>query len=100
MKLHSKIVSVKVVAEFLDVTPRRVQQLAKLDKIPKVARGRYDLIPAIHGYIQHMRDLITAYSGCGKFDVDDFIENGAEPIDLEEWGLENITFDEIDLNPK
>jgi len=47
----------KELAEILDITDRRVQQLSKLGVIPKVARGRYPLFTAIHGYIKYLREL-------------------------------------------
>ena len=47
----------KELSEILDITDRRVQQLSKLGVIPKVARGRYPLFKAIHGYIKYLREL-------------------------------------------
>ena len=45
------------IAQILDLSLRRVQQLVKSGYIPRVARGRYELIPAIHGYIKYLREL-------------------------------------------
>ena len=47
---------VEIVAELLDLTPRRVYQLTKEGIIPKASRGRYELVPAVRGYIKYLRD--------------------------------------------
>ncbi len=40
----------------LDLTPRRVYQLTTEGIIPKAARGRYELVPVVRGYIKYLRD--------------------------------------------
>ena len=57
MKKTDTTKTAKELANILDISDRRVQQLSKLGVIPKVARGRYPLIPAIHGYIKYLREL-------------------------------------------
>ncbi len=47
---------VDTIAELLDLTPRRVYQLTNEGIIPKASRGRYELVPAIRGYIKYLRD--------------------------------------------
>ena len=47
----------KQLASILDITDRRIQQLAKIGVIPRVARGRYPLYPSILGYIKYLREL-------------------------------------------
>jgi hypothetical protein len=39
------------VARVLNLTPRRVQQLVKVEGMPKVTRGEYDLVKCVHWYI-------------------------------------------------
>lgn len=46
---------VETVARLLDLTPRRVQQLSKEGVIPKAERGRYELVPAVQGYIRYLK---------------------------------------------
>jgi phage terminase Nu1 subunit (DNA packaging protein) len=44
------------IASLLLLTTRRVQQLVKDGVIPKTERGRYELEPAVHGYIRYLQD--------------------------------------------
>ncbi len=44
------------IAKLLLLTERRVQQLTEKDVIPKAERGRYELAPAVQGYIRFLRD--------------------------------------------
>ena len=44
------------IAKLLDLTPRRVQQLSAEGVIPKAERGRYELVPAIQGYIRYLKE--------------------------------------------
>ncbi|MFG6501266.1 terminase small subunit, Nu1 [Sulfitobacter sp. 1A15106] len=46
----------KTIAKLLMLTDRRVQQLAKEGVIPKAERGRYELAPAVQGYIRYLQD--------------------------------------------
>jgi len=48
---------ITVIASLLDISERRVQQLSRAGVIPKAARGRYELIGSVRGYIRHLRDL-------------------------------------------
>lgn len=47
---------VAVIAKLLDLTPRRVQQLSSEGVIPRAEKGRYELVPAVRGYIRYLRD--------------------------------------------
>ncbi len=46
---------VSTIAKLLMLTERRVQQLTADGVIPKPERGRYELIPAVQGYIKYLR---------------------------------------------
>ncbi len=46
----------KTIAKLLMLTERRVQQLAKEGVVPKAERGRYELAPAVQGYIRYLQD--------------------------------------------
>lgn len=50
------LVGVDVVARLLKIEPRRIQFLAKEGIIPKAARGRYDLVACVHGYLDYVRE--------------------------------------------
>lgn len=45
----------KTIAKLLMLTERRVQQLAKDGVVPKSERGRYELGPAVQGYIRYLQ---------------------------------------------
>ena len=47
--------SIATIAKVLDLSERRVQQLVKEGIIPKHERGRFELIPAVHGYIKFLK---------------------------------------------
>lgn len=49
---------VDVVAKFLNITPRRIQQLANEGVIPKGARGKYHLVGSIRGYIKYLQERV------------------------------------------
>jgi phage terminase Nu1 subunit (DNA packaging protein) len=51
---RSKIVDVKVLSEALNLTPRRIQQLAK-EGLPKLGRGRYSLRKCQMWYIRYLQ---------------------------------------------
>ena len=48
---------ISVITSLLDLSERRVQQLSRAGVIPKAARGRYELIGSVRGYIRHLRDI-------------------------------------------
>ena len=55
---------IESLAKLLDLTPRRVQQLAKEGVIPKPAtRGQYDIIPSVVAYIRHLRAVASGDGG-------------------------------------
>jgi len=49
--------SAVVLARLLDISERRVRQLSAEGVIPKAARGRYEVVGAVRGYIRYLRDL-------------------------------------------
>ena len=48
---------ISVIARLLDLSERRVRQLSTEGVIPRAARGRYELVGAVRGYIGFLRDL-------------------------------------------
>jgi phage terminase Nu1 subunit (DNA packaging protein) len=48
--------SLDTISKLLDLTPRRVQQLAKEGVIPRAERGRYELVLAVRGYIRYLKE--------------------------------------------
>lgn len=55
---------VGTIAKLLLLTERRVQQLSAEGVIPKAERGRYELAPAVQGYIRFLQERsVQANSG-------------------------------------
>lgn len=48
-------VPIDTICKLLDLTPQRVNQLAREGIIPKHERGRYELVPVVRAYIQYLR---------------------------------------------
>jgi phage terminase Nu1 subunit (DNA packaging protein) len=55
MATANNTVPLATVAKLLDLTERRVNQLAKEGVLPKTARGRYELVPVVRAYIAYLR---------------------------------------------
>lgn len=55
MSDDSQAHDLQTIAKLLDLTPRRVQQLASDGYIPRASRGKYKLVPAVQGYIRYLR---------------------------------------------
>ena len=47
---------VTTIAKLLLITDRRVQQLSKEGVIPKTEHGRYELAPAVQGYVRYLQE--------------------------------------------
>lgn len=48
--------STRVMAYLLDITGRRLQQLADEGVVKPIKRGTWDLVETVHGYIRYLRD--------------------------------------------
>ena len=47
---------VTTIAKLLMITERRVQQLSKEGVIPRTQHGRYELAPAVQGYVRYLQE--------------------------------------------
>ena len=47
---------VAVIARFLNLTERRVQQLARDGIIPKAEKGKYDLVRCVQNYVRYLQE--------------------------------------------
>lgn len=54
---------VGTIAKLLLLTERRVQQLTKDGVIPRSERGRYELVPAVQGYVKYLQERSHGSSG-------------------------------------
>lgn len=60
---------VGTIAKLLMISERRVQQLTSEGVIPKAERGRYELAPAVQGYIKFLQDrTVGAATSGGNID--------------------------------
>jgi phage terminase Nu1 subunit (DNA packaging protein) len=50
---------VNVIAKLMKLTERRVQQLSREGVIPKAEHGRYELAPAVQGYIGYLQERVA-----------------------------------------
>lgn len=53
--LDGLVVSGKVMGDIIGVTDRQIRNLAKEGVIPKLKNGSYELVPAIHAYIENIK---------------------------------------------
>lgn len=56
INLSGNIVDVAVLAEFLELTPRRIQQFVSELGAPRLERGEYDFVQFVKWYITHLRN--------------------------------------------
>ena len=58
------IVSVDELAYYLNLSPRRVQELARQGIIPApYQRGRYNFTLCLREYVRYLRGLVSTFSG-------------------------------------
>lgn len=60
---------VEIIARLLNLTPRRVQQLAKEGVIPKAARGKYSLAASVQGYVRYLQDQLDRPGSENKLEL-------------------------------
>lgn len=58
-------------AKLFNLTERRVQQLAKEGVIPKAARGKYDLVGSVRGYVKYLQERAVGRSDAEYADSND-----------------------------
>lgn len=59
-------VSTDVLAKALDVTPRRVRQLAQEGAFPRQAHGKWDLAKCLLSYVRHVQKELRGRNGTGE----------------------------------
>lgn len=52
--------SAAIIARLLDLTERRVQQLAREGVLPRGSRGKYPLVGVVRAYVRYLRQAGTA----------------------------------------
>lgn len=68
MAIQSKrdIVGTQKLAEILDLTDRRIQQLVTEGVLDKVGRGKYDLVKSVQSYIAYQINTLKARQSTGS----------------------------------
>lgn len=61
--MASTLVPVATIAKILNLTPTRVQQLAKDGIIPKSSHGQYELIGTVTNYIKYLQERVPGGGG-------------------------------------
>lgn len=60
---------VATIAKLLMLSERRIQQLTKEGVIPRSERGRYELAPAVQGYVRYLQERVAGTAGAvGEID--------------------------------
>ena len=62
---------VEVISRLLNLTPRRVQQLAKEGVIPKAGRGKYRLAPTVRGYVVYLQEKLDNPGAEGRINLNE-----------------------------
>jgi phage terminase Nu1 subunit (DNA packaging protein) len=55
---NEMILTTKQLSEIIDLTPRRIQQLAEEGILIKASRGQYKAVESIRKYIQHIQEKV------------------------------------------
>jgi len=63
VNLKRPLLPVGFIATALNLTDRRVQQLASEGIIPKAERGKYDLIPTVQAYVKYLQEQNLGQTG-------------------------------------
>lgn len=88
------------IAKLLDLTPRRVNQLAAEGVIPKAERGRYELVPVVKSYVRYLREKAVK----GDTHGDDYsthrtrlVKARADVMEMEKAQMENSLIPAVDV---
>jgi hypothetical protein len=68
--------TVEQVAALLNLSPRRVQQLAKEKVFAQLRRGRYDAPACVRAYVNYSRDRAREPAERGRTKTADLVEGG------------------------
>jgi len=75
--------SVDVIARLLNLSARRVQQLAKEGHIPQGRRGMYEFVPAVQGYARYLQNLVAAKDNIVSAHTAEVLKQRAEKLKRE-----------------
>jgi phage terminase Nu1 subunit (DNA packaging protein) len=69
----------KTIAELLNLTERRVEQLAQKKIIPKAGKGLFDLGPTVHAYVKYLQGIANGAITADKSEINQrFLQAQAE----------------------
>jgi phage terminase Nu1 subunit (DNA packaging protein) len=72
---------VETIAKLFDLTPRRVQQLSAAGVIPRAGHGKYELAPAVRGYVRYLRG--ADLGGAARADKERLLRARADLMEME-----------------
>lgn len=70
---------VHLLAYYLNISPRRVQQLVRRGIIPRARKGKYSLISCIHDYLSYLRAILNFFITKRANQKDSFLESYRSP---------------------
>lgn len=59
-------VTVHEIAEILNLTPRRIQQLVREGVIPRPEHGKYELVASVRAYVTYLQKLVESRGVASK----------------------------------
>ncbi|MDR1516126.1 MAG: hypothetical protein LBS45_10555 [Synergistaceae bacterium] len=68
-RLMSSLYPKKTIAELLDLTERRVEQLAQKKIIPKAGKGVFDLGPTVNAYVKYLHGVANGVISADKSEI-------------------------------
>jgi phage terminase Nu1 subunit (DNA packaging protein) len=72
---------VETIAKLFDLTPRRVQQLSAAGVIPRAGHGKYELAPAVRGYVRYLKG--ADLGGAARADKERLLRARADLMEME-----------------
>jgi hypothetical protein len=80
---ESRWYSVLEISNMLNLSARRIQQLAKEGHIPQGRRGRYELVPTVQGYTRYLQRLAADRSNTASAHAAEVLKQRAEKLKRE-----------------
>ncbi len=76
-EIGKKYCNVHELAMLLNVSPRKIQMLAKKGILPKEERGKYEMLPCLHAYLLYLKKMIYHFAGyySGKHNLKFLLDN-------------------------
>ena len=70
MAIQGKIYTRKIIAQVLDISERHVRRLTDDGVLEEFSHGNYKLLPAVQGYINHLRAQVSDDDSTSNYNVE------------------------------